>query len=85
MKHRGGLPPAFQNRGKLDRTLKNQGAVVAQKFVNEKSGRFFPSPPRQTARSGLSQLFGRPSSPFSGPGPSTAGRKTRRRKHRVRR
>jgi hypothetical protein len=85
MRRKGGLPKAFEKRPK--------GPKTTQEFVKEINERVQPlppppSPPKQEERSGFSQLLGRPKSPFTGPGPSTAGRKryhkrrsTRRRKH----
>ncbi len=79
MKHKGGLPKVFRKekpkREILDENM-NRNVVSAMM-------RSLP-PPRQTIKSGLEQKMNiKPKSPFTGPGPSTAGRrKTRKLKRR---
>lgn len=76
MKHRGGVPPLIRNKPhRPPEGYKNKAAQMLQ----EKYGVVTPPPPpRQTVRPGLSQLLKRPGSPFTGPGPSTAGRRRRK-------
>lgn len=83
MKQNGGLPRVFRKGPKLfteeDKIRFNRRIAAAVK-------RSIP-PESQPVRTGLSQILSRPRSPFTGPGPSTAGRKkykrnrTRKNKH----
>lgn len=82
MKQKGGLPPVFVKKpySQEDYERSQRQLAVAVK-------RSIP-PESQTVRSGLTQvLTKRPRSPFTGPGPTTAGRKkykrnrTRKMKH----
>lgn len=86
MKYRGGLPPAFK---KTPKSSKSSGVELSRDYIE---GRIKPpvytpppSPPKQTVKSGLEQLLKRPRSPFTGPGPSTAGKRTQRRKRAIKR
>ncbi len=71
MKHKGGLPPGFrkptpeQRKAELDQRLKDR---IKQ----------YESTPRQSERSGLSQLFTRRKNPFTAPGPTAGGRRAYR-------
>jgi hypothetical protein len=78
MKHRGGLPPSLRNKPpRPSAQYKNPAPEDLKKWLDLR-----PLPPReaQTARSGISQLLKRSDSPFTGPGPSTAGRRRKTRK-----
>ena len=73
MKHKGGVPPAFR-KNKPDRDMMEYN--VNRNTVNA----MIQSMPQksQTLKSGLTQLLSKSKSPFTGPGPSTAGRRRRR-------
>lgn len=77
MKHRGGLPIAFRNKPPRRSTYKNPAPGALQKQLGLENP---PPPSSQSVRPGLSQLLKRPGSPFTGPGPSTAGRRRKTRK-----
>jgi len=76
MKHKGGVPPVFRKSTQEERKTTVKKSVSQQlKEIQEK--------PRQRERSAVSQLYLKPKSPFTPPGPSTAGRrKTRKLKRR---
>jgi hypothetical protein len=82
MKHRGGVPPVFNKKQKVKPLLFDDKPKVPGYIPPVLPLPPAPAPPRQTVKSGLEQLMGpsRPKSPFTGPGPSTAGRRTKRRK-----
>jgi hypothetical protein len=69
MKQKGGLPPVFVKKPYTEEDYERaqrRFAVAVKKSI---------PPEPQTERKGLTQFFKRPRSPFTGPGPSTAGRK----------
>lgn len=68
MKQKGGVPPAFQRRTP---SQKLGPPSLPPKFRDIVP---FPTPPPSQTPSIMNQLV-RPRSPFTGPGPSTAGRK----------
>lgn len=69
MKQRGGLPPVF-----VKKPISDDDFERAQRRIAVAVKKSIPPDP-QTEKKGLSQLLPRPRSPFTGPGPSTAGRK----------
>lgn len=76
MKQKGGLPPAFVK--KPPKVTGDLGLTGPELLRAYSKGESFvpPTPPNpQTEKKGLTQLLPRPRSPFTGPGPSTAGRK----------
>jgi hypothetical protein len=76
MKQKGGVPPVFRKEPpRIKGALALSGPELSRAYVR---GEHFvpPTPPQpQPIKTGLSQFFKRPRSPFTGPGPSTAGRK----------
>lgn len=76
---RGGLPPVLK---KIPKGSTKSGVELSKAYTEGKIKAPVytppPGPAKQTVKSGLEQMFKRPKSPFTGPGPSTAGRRTRR-------
>lgn len=73
MKHKGGVPPVFRKtKPDIDMMEYNMNRNIVKSMI-----RSMP-PPSQKVKSGLTQVLTKPKSPFTGPGPSTAGRRRRR-------
>lgn len=81
MKYKGGLPASLRKKTPKSNV---SGVQLSRDYTEGKlkAPVYTPPspPPRQTVKSGLEQILKRPRSPFTGPGPSTAGNKTKRRR-----
>lgn len=84
MKSKGGLPPVLAKRPRVNPDEKSGGPAMTQRYFESKLPPPVPTPEPQQEKKGLSQFI-RPRSPFTGPGPATAGRKRYRKRKQTRR
>ena len=75
MKQKGGLPPVFVKKPYTEEDYER-----AQRRIAVAMKRSIPPEP-QSKRNVILQLLKKQRSPFTGPGPSTAGRKKFKRNH----